>query len=47
VVQVAAHADGREEVSEYDCLLLEYVFGDRPDDAAKASAKGVSNLLLS
>lgn len=23
------------QVSEYDCLLLEFVFGQRPDDALK------------
>jgi len=34
-LQVAAYADGRNEVNEYDCLLLEYVFGNRPDDAQK------------
>ena len=39
LLQVAAHADGRDEVSEVDCLLLEHVFGQRPDDAAKVKAK--------
>jgi hypothetical protein len=34
-LQVAAHADGREAVNEYDCLLLEHVFGNRPDDCHK------------
>lgn len=29
MLQVAAHADGRAAVNEYDCLLLEYVFGNR------------------
>lgn len=32
---MAAHADGRTVVNEYDCLLLEHVFGNRPDDAHK------------
>ena len=35
LLQVAAHADGRSSVGEYDCLLLEHVFGQRPDDARK------------
>ncbi|CAK0760991.1 hypothetical protein CVIRNUC_002818 [Coccomyxa viridis] len=35
LLQVAAHADGRDQVMEYDCLLLEHVFGQRPDDAQK------------
>lgn len=29
--------DGRDMVHEYDCLLLEHVLGQRPDDAHKAS----------
>lgn len=39
LMQVAAHADGREAVNEYDCLLLEYVFGNRPDDCHKVRAQ--------
>ncbi|KAG2487131.1 hypothetical protein HYH03_014244 [Edaphochlamys debaryana] len=35
MMQVAAHADGRDAVNEYDLLLLEHVFGNRPDDGAK------------
>ncbi|GIL67160.1 hypothetical protein Vafri_20601 [Volvox africanus] len=35
MLQVAAHADGRDQVNEYDCLLLEHVFGNRPDDGVK------------
>eukprot|EP00197_Chlamydomonas_leiostraca_P013593 CAMPEP_0202859036 /NCGR_PEP_ID=MMETSP1391-20130828/1322_1 /ASSEMBLY_ACC=CAM_ASM_000867 /TAXON_ID=1034604 /ORGANISM="Chlamydomonas leiostraca, Strain SAG 11-49" /LENGTH=563 /DNA_ID=CAMNT_0049538035 /DNA_START=223 /DNA_END=1914 /DNA_ORIENTATION=+ len=38
-LQVVAHGDGREEVNEYDCLLLEHVFGSRPDDAHKVRAR--------
>lgn len=38
-VQVAAYADGRESVNEYDCLLLEHVFGNRPDDSHKVRAQ--------
>lgn len=38
LLQVAAFADSRDEVSEYDCLLLEHVFGNRPDDAQKVKA---------
>ena len=38
LLQVAAHADGRDAVSESDCLLLEHVFGQRPEDAAKVRA---------
>lgn len=26
------------QVNEYDCLLLEHVFGNRPDDGAKVRA---------
>ena len=33
--QVVAFADGRSAVNEYDCLLLEHVFGNRPDDSHK------------
>lgn len=39
MLQVAAHADGRAAVNEYDCLLLEYVFGNRPDDSHKVRAQ--------
>lgn len=35
LLQVAAHGDGRDVVNEYDCLLLEHVFGNRPDDTHK------------
>ena len=35
LLQVAAHADGRDVVCEADALLLEHVFGQRPDDARK------------
>mmetsp|Transcript_22439 Transcript_22439/g.49028 ORF Transcript_22439/g.49028 Transcript_22439/m.49028 type:complete len:583 (-) Transcript_22439:411-2159(-) len=38
LLQVVAHGDGREEVTEYDCLLLEHVFGNRPDDSHKVRA---------
>ena len=34
----ACHAEGgcfTRQVIEYDCLLLEHVFGQRPDDAQK------------
>lgn len=27
-----------QQVSEYDCLLLEFVFGQRPDDALKVKS---------
>ena len=39
MLQVVAHADGRAAVSEVDCLLLEFVLGQRPDDAAKVRAR--------
>lgn len=39
MLQVAAHADGRAAVNEYDCLLLEYVFGNRPDDSHKVRSQ--------
>lgn len=35
MLQVVAYGDGRLEVSEYDCLLLENVFGNRPDDSRR------------
>lgn len=35
MMQVAAYADNRTTVNESDCLLLEYVMGQRPDDARK------------
>ena len=38
MMQVAAYADGRPAAHEYDCLLLEYVLGQRPDDAQKVKA---------
>lgn len=38
-MQVAAHGDGRAAVNEYDCLLLEHVFGNRPDDSHKVRAQ--------
>ena len=37
--QVAARADGRSAVNEYDCLLLEFVLGQRPDDAHVSAAQ--------
>lgn len=39
MLQVAAFADGRGAVTESDCLLLEFVFGQRPDDAHKVKAR--------
>lgn len=39
MLQVAAFADGRDAVTESDCLLLEFVFGQRPDDAHKVKAR--------
>lgn len=38
MLQVAAWADGRNAVHEYDCLLLEFVLGQRPDDAHKVKS---------
>lgn len=38
MLQVAAYCDGRPAVSEVDCLLLEFVLGQRPDDAHKVKA---------
>lgn len=32
------HEAGHVQVNEYDCLLLEFVFGNRPDDAQKVRA---------
>ncbi|GBF89830.1 hypothetical protein Rsub_02534 [Raphidocelis subcapitata] len=39
MLQVIAFADGRSEANEYDALLLEHVFGSRPDDATKVRAR--------
>lgn len=33
--QVAAYCDGRDTVSEYDCLLLEHVLWQEPEHAPK------------
>ena len=38
LLQVAAYANGASEVTEYDCLLLEYVLGQRPGDSDKVRA---------
>jgi MoxR-like ATPase len=35
LLQTAAFSDGRDRVSEYDCLLLEHALGSRPDDSRK------------
>jgi len=40
LLQVVAHADGRADANEYDALLLEHVFGNRPDDASKVRGLG-------
>jgi len=34
----------RTQVHEYDCLLLEHVFGQRPDDAHKVKAYVLENI---
>lgn len=39
LMQVAAYADGRSQVSESDCLLLEYVMGNTPGDSEKVRRK--------
>lgn len=39
LLQVVAYGDGRTEVNEYDCLLLEHVFGNRTDDAMKVRSR--------
>mmetsp|Transcript_3517 Transcript_3517/g.12613 ORF Transcript_3517/g.12613 Transcript_3517/m.12613 type:complete len:532 (-) Transcript_3517:84-1679(-) len=36
-LQVAAYASGADEVSEYDCLLLEHVLGNRQGDEEKVA----------
>jgi MoxR-like ATPase len=38
LLQVAAHANGAPEITEYDCLLLEFVLGQRPGDSDKVRA---------
>lgn len=40
MLQVAAHVDGRSAVHEYDCLLLEFVLGSRPDDSQVTGCRG-------
>ncbi len=35
--QVAAYCNGRDSVSEYDCLLLEHILWTRPEHAPKIS----------
>lgn len=35
MLQVAAYADGRSSANEADCLLLEFVLGQRPEDSHK------------
>jgi hypothetical protein len=32
------------QVNEYDCLLLEFVFGQRPDDAQKVKTYVLENI---
>lgn len=39
MMQVAAFADNRSHVSEADCLLLEFVMGNKPDDSQKVRSK--------
>ena len=39
LMQVAAYADDRDEVSEADCLLLEFVMGNKPEDSQKVRSK--------
>ena len=39
MMQVAAYADNRDQVSEADCLLLEFVMGNKPDDCQKVRSK--------
>jgi MoxR-like ATPase len=35
LLQVAAYANGAKEVNEYDCLLLQFVLGQRAEDGEK------------
>ena len=39
MMQVAAYADDRDQVSEADCLLLEFVMGNKPEDSQKVRSK--------
>jgi len=39
MMQVAAFADNRSQVSEADTLLLEFVMGNKPDDSQKVRSK--------
>jgi MoxR-like ATPase len=35
VLQVAAYCNGRDKVSEYDCLLLEHILWQKPEHAPR------------
>lgn len=39
MMQVAAYGDSRDHVSEADCLLLEFVMGNKPEDSQKVRSK--------
>lgn len=39
MLQVAAYADGRTAANEVDCLLLEFVLGQRPEDSHKVRSR--------
>jgi MoxR-like ATPase len=36
-LQVAAYTSGRSSVSQYDCLLLQHVLWQRPDECERIS----------
>ena len=44
LLQVAAHANGQSSVSEYDCLLLQYLLGQRPGDDEKVREFVLDNI---
>jgi MoxR-like ATPase len=45
-VQVAAYCNGRDTVTEYDCLLLEHVLWQSPEHAPKIADWLLSQLAV-
>lgn len=45
-LQVAAYCNGRDTVTEYDCLLLEHILWQRPEHAPKIADWLLSQLAV-
>lgn len=45
-VQVAAYCNGRDTVTEYDCLLLEHILWQQPEHAPKIADWLLSQLAV-